>query len=81
MPSRSTRGSQVHQADLSTESMTEGTWLPQPHQVDLPGDGMLGLGLEWGWGREDGTRGTEWVVGLPQVLQVAGLHIVAVVDF
>lgn len=46
-PLRSTRGSQVHQADLSTESMTAGMWLPQPHQVDLPGGVRVGLGRGW----------------------------------
>lgn len=43
-----------------------------------------GKGRGWdegnGWGRDE-MQGRFGVVGLPQVLQVAGLHIVAVVDF
>lgn len=37
-PSFSMTGVQVHRSDTSMGSMTMGTWLPQPHQVDFSAD-------------------------------------------
>lgn len=41
MPSRSTLGSQTQRSAAAMLSMTPGTWLPQPHQLDFSVNGEL----------------------------------------
>lgn len=65
-PSFSTLGSQEQRSASATESRTEGTWEPQPHQVVFS--------VRWisGWGEVRGSRKC-----VRQVEQTACLHIVA----
>jgi hypothetical protein len=56
LPSLSILGSQVHLCSGEMASMTMGTWLPQPHQVDFSFFNMLALQTMGGMGWAGGVR-------------------------
>ncbi|TKA63442.1 hypothetical protein B0A49_06397 [Cryomyces minteri] len=73
LPSFSILGSHVHLSSSGIGSMTMGTWLPHPHQVDF----SLGKSADGG-GEKRACTGGVLAGGLLQVSQLDFLHMAAV---